>query len=61
MELQIIGTEEWKQKACELLVEGAYFDPIVNVLREEGEVTEEAPQRLKDKNHRKNMVRARLF
>jgi hypothetical protein len=61
MELQIIGTEEWKQEVCELLVEDAYFGPIVNVLREEANVSGEASQRSKEKHHRKHMVRARLF
>jgi len=55
MELQIIGTEEWKQELCELPVEDEYFCPIVNVLRKEAEVTEEAEswasQRLKEKHH----------
>jgi len=61
MELQIIGAEEWKQEVCELLVEGAYFGPIVNLLRKEAEVSEEWSQRLKEKHHRKNMVWSRLF
>jgi len=61
MELQIIGAEEWKQELRELLVEDAYFGPIVNVLRKEAEVSEVVSQRLKEKHHRKNMVRARLF
>ena len=61
MELQIIGAEEWKQEVCELLVEDAYFGPIVNVLRKEAEVSEVVSQRLKEKHHQKNMVPARLF
>ena len=56
MELQIIGAEEWKQEVCELLVEDAYFGPIVNVLREEAEVSEEASPLLKEKHHRKHLV-----
>jgi hypothetical protein len=61
MELQIIGTEEWKQEVCELLVEDAYFRPIVNVLPKEVEVSEEESQGSKEKHLRKNMVRTRLF
>jgi len=65
MELQIIGTEEWKQEGCELLVEDAYFGPIVNILREEADVPEEAESRAyqhsKKKHHRKNIMRPRLF
>jgi len=39
VQLQIISAEEWKQVVCELLVEDAYFDPIVNFLQEEAAVT----------------------
>jgi len=60
MELQIIGAEEWKQEVCELLVEDAYFGPIVNILREEANVPKEAKsrasQRSKEKHHRKNIM-----
>ena len=59
-ELRIIGTEEGKQEVCELLVEDAYFGPIVNILDEGADVTEQAEnrasQRSKEKHHRKNMV-----
>jgi transposase InsO family protein len=65
MDLQITGAEEWKQEVRELLVEDAYFGPIVDVLREEAEITDDADnqatRRLKEKHHRKNIVRARLF
>jgi hypothetical protein len=56
MELQIIGAEERKQEVCELLVEDGYFGPIVNVLCEEAEVSEEASQHSKEKHYPKNMV-----
>jgi hypothetical protein len=39
MEVQIIGTKEWKQEVCELLVEDASFGPIVNIRRVEADVT----------------------
>jgi hypothetical protein len=42
-------------------VEDAYFGPIVNVLREEAELSEEASQSSKEKQHQIKMVRARLF
>ena len=65
MELQILGAEEWKEEVCELLVEDAYFGPLVNVLREEANPTEEAEnwesQRSKEIPHRNNMVQVRLF
>jgi len=65
MELQIIGVEKWKQEVCELLVEDAYFGPIVNVLRKEANGTEgaecRASQRSKEKHHLEYMLRARLF
>jgi hypothetical protein len=40
MELQIIDAEEWMQEVCELLVENAYFGPIVDGLQQKAEVTE---------------------
>jgi len=40
--LQITGAEKWEQKVCELPVEDMYSCPIVNVLWEEAEVTNEA-------------------
>jgi len=65
IELQIIGAEEGKQEVCELLVEDAYFSPIVNVLHKEAKVTEEvvnlASQCSKGKLHRNSVVGARLF
>jgi hypothetical protein len=65
MELQIIDAEEWMQEVCELLVENAYFGPIVDGLQQKAEVTEEAvnqaSQHLKGKRHWEEMVQVRLF
>jgi hypothetical protein len=62
MELQIIGAEKWKQEVYELPVAVVHFGPIVNILREEANRTDKAENYatrcLKDKHHRKNMVRA---
>jgi len=65
MELLIIDAQEWKQVVCELLVEDASFGPIVKVLCEEADGTEEPgnreSQQLQENHHRKNMIRARWF
>jgi hypothetical protein len=44
MAFQSIGVLEWKHEVCELLVEDAYLGPIVNVLRQEADVTEDGSQ-----------------
>lgn len=65
MELQVISAEEWKNNVCERLVEDVNSGPIVTIICEKAGVTNKAgnctSQYLREKVHRKKIVRARLF
>lgn len=65
MDLQIIGTEKWKQEVCVSQAEVTYISAVVDVLCKEAGVTSImgnlASESSKEMRHWQNMVSPRLL